>query len=371
MSEERLLTTFLDLVRIDSPTGREAGVAMYCRTVLEECGFDVHEDGSAAATGSDTGNLVCTLPGTVSGRCVVLSSHMDCVQPCEGVRPVVEDGVVRSAGDTVLGADCKAGLAAILESCRRLSETGRPHADIRVVLTVAEETGLRGAKALAAADVAGDLALVPDADGEVGGIAIASPTHYTFVAQFTGKAAHAGVEPERGSSAVLMAARAVSAMRLGRLDEETTANVGTIEGGTATNVIAERVRMTGECRSIDRSKVEEVRAAMTEVMEQAAAALGGRVDVAWTREYESFRFAEDDPVVELAREACRRAGVEPNTFATGGGSDGNVLAALGVPTLVLASGMGSVHGTSEHIPVAELERLAALVGAVLDLAAEA
>lgn len=370
MSEERLLTTFLDLVRIDSPTGREAGVAMYCRAVLEECGFTVREDGSAASTGSDTGNLVCTLAGTAPGRCVVLSSHMDCVQPCEGVRPVVEDGVVRSAGDTVLGADCKAGLAAILETCRRLAESGRPHADVRVVLTVAEETGLRGAKALAVADVAGDLALVLDADGAVGGIVTASPTHYTFVAQFHGTAAHAGVEPEKGASAVLMASRAVTAMRLGRLDAGTTANVGSIEGGTATNVVPERVRMTGECRSVDRERVEEVRAAMTTTMEQAASAGGGRVDVAWTKEYDAFRFAEDDPAVALAREACARAGVEARTFETGGGSDGNIMAALGVPTLVLASGMSNVHGVGETMPVAELERLAALIGAVLDLAVE-
>lgn len=370
MSDGRLLETFLELVRIDSPSGREGALAARCAEILAECGFEVRFDDTASATRSDTGNLIAWLPGSSPGRAVVLAAHMDCVQPCEGVVPVVDNGLVRSNGATVLGADDKAGVAVLLETARRLASGGKAHAGVRIVLTVQEEVGLKGAKALAARDVAGDVAIVLDADGPVGGIVTAAPTHHTFAAVFEGRAAHAGVEPERGVSALGMAARAVTAMRLGRLDEQTTANVGTIEGGTATNVVPASVRMAGECRSLDASRAEQVCREMDTVMRQAADAGGGDVQIAWTREYRGFAFEEDDPVVVLAKEACRRVGVEPRTFPTGGGSDGNVLTALGVPTLVLSCGMSAVHGTEESIPVSELERLADVIGAILDLAVE-
>lgn len=371
MSDDRLLATFLDLVRIDSPSGREAQVAGYCAAALRECGFDVCFDAADTQTGSDTGNLIAVLAPTREGSGVVLSAHMDCVQPCEGVEPVVEGDTIRSAGSTVLGADDKAGVATILECCRRLAESGRGHAGVRVVLTVQEEVGLRGAKALRPADVEGDLAVVLDADGAVGGIVTAAPTHVTFVATFHGQAAHAGVEPEKGVSAVRMAARAIAAMPLGRLDEETTANVGTVEGGTATNVIPAEARLTGECRSLDAVRCEGVRRAMDTTMRQAAEAEGGRVAIAWTKEYSGFRFSDTDEPVRLATAACRRAGVEPRTFSTGGGSDGNILAELGTPTLVLSMGVSSVHGTEETASVSELGRLAAVVDAIIDLAADA
>lgn len=370
MSDERVLATFLELVRIDSPSGREGALAAHCAAMLAESGFEVRIDETAPVTGSDTGNLIAWLPGNAPGRTVVLSAHLDCVQPCEGVVPVVLDGVVRSDGPTVLGADDKAGVAVLLEMARRLAADEKRHAGVRIVLTVREELGLKGAKALSSQDVVGDLAIVLDADGPVGGIVTAAPTHHTFAAVFRGRAAHAGVEPEKGVSALTMAARAITAMRLGRLDEGTTANVGTIEGGTATNVVPASVRLAGECRSLDAARAQELCGEMDTVMRQAAGAGGGDVEVVWTREYQGFAFDEDEPLVLLAKDACRRAGVEPRTFATGGGSDGNVLASLGVPTLVFSCGMSSVHGTDESIPVAEIERLAAVVEAVLDLAVD-
>lgn len=370
MSDERLLTTFLDLVRIDSPSGREKGVADYCERVLTEAGCSVSYDGAAATVGADVGNLFAVLSGSAPGRVAVLCAHMDCVQPCEGVEPVVAGGVVSSAGETVLGADDKVGVAAVLESVRRLAESDDPHPEVQVLLTISEEPGLKGAKALAAGAVTGDLCLVLDADGPVGGIIIAAPTHYTFAATFAGRAAHAGVAPEKGSSALVMAARAISAMRLGRLDPDTTANIGSVQGGTATNVVAARASMTGECRSLDPERVEEVRQAMQAIMEQAASAADGRVDIAWTREYGGFRFAEDHPDVVLAQRACRDIGLEPRLASTGGGSDGNIIAEQGVPTLVLSCGMTDVHGVDETIAIAEIERLTALVGAIVARMAE-
>lgn len=361
---DRLLARFLELVRIDSPSGEEADVAAYCAEELVALGFEVRFDDSPPRTGSNSGNLVAERAGSAPDAPVlVLSAHMDCVEPCRGVSPVIEGGIVSSAGDTVLGADDKAGIAAILEAARRIGEADGPRPAVKVVLTVCEEVGLSGAKALEPADARGDACLVLDADGVPGGIVIAAPTHYTFTATFQGVASHAGVAPEAGRSALVMASRFIAAVPIGRLDARTTANIGTVNGGTATNVIAAEAVVTGECRSLDAARVEEVRASMAAAMEAAAEEGGGSVEVSWTREYSGFSFAEDAPLVRLAVQACCDAGLDPVLKSTGGGSDGNIFAGHGVPTLVLSCGMSGVHGTGESVAVADLHALAALVEA--------
>lgn len=359
MSDSRLLSTFLELVRIDSPTREEAQCAAYCASRLEAMGFDVRFDDSAARTGSDTGNLVAELSGD-SSAVLSLSAHLDCVEPCRGVEPVVDDGVVFSAGDTVLGADDKAGIAAILEACERLVASDEPRASLKVVLTVQEEAGLVGAKHMSAEDVACDLCLVLDAEGPPGGIVVGAPTHLTFIAEFTGRAAHAGVAPEDGVSAINMAADAIGRMRLGRLDENTTANIGAINGGGPTNVIAARCEVRGECRSRTHGVVEMLSDEMDRAMRGAASEAGGSVRIAWTREYEGFDSSEDDPHVRVVMRACERAGLTPLAYRTGGGSDANVLAAKGVPVLAIACGMQGVHGTDEHVALADIEAAAAV-----------
>ncbi len=193
----------------------------------------------------------------------------------------------------------------------------------------------------------------------------AAPTHHTFKATFTGRAAHAGVEPEKGVSAVVMASSAVAAMRIGRLDDETTANVGRIEGGGAANVVAAECTLIGECRSLDPDKADRVRSEMDAAMRSMADAFGGRVTVTWTKEYDGFRFAQDDPLLALIEDACRDAGLVPRRFRTGGGSDGNILSAKGLPTLVLSSGMTDVHGTNESLKVDDLTALVRLLLAVV------
>lgn len=359
MNDSRLLSTFLELVRIDSPTGSEAECAAYCAARLEALGFDVRFDDSAAKTGSNVGNLIAELAGT-SPRVLAFSAHLDCVEPCRGVQPVLEDGVVSSAGDTVLGADDKAGIAATLEACERLVAGDGPRVSLKVLFTVQEEAGLVGAKHLADSDAACDLCLVLDAEGPPGGIVVGAPTHYTFVAEFVGRAAHAGVAPEKGVSAINVAVDAISKMRLGRLDESTTANIGAIHGGTATNVIAARCEVRGECRSHDREVVEALRDEMESAMRHAADAAGGTVDVVWTLEYEGFGSAEEDPHVQTVMRACEEAGLTPLTYRTGGGSDANVLAAKGVPVLALACGMQGVHGIDEHVALADIEAATAV-----------
>ena len=363
MNDERLLSTFLDLVRIDSPTGSEAAVASFVAYRLEQLGFSVRFDDSAEATGSDTGNLIAELVGTAPGV-LAFSAHMDCVDPCHGVEPVVSGDTVSTSGETVLGADDKAGLAAAIEACTRLIESGEPYPTLKTLFTVQEEVGLVGAKHLSAQDAECDLCLVLDAEGAPGAIVIAAPTHYTFSASFVGRASHAGVAPERGISAVLMAADAVRRMRLGRLDDATTANVGTIRGGTATNVIPALVDVTGECRSLHRPTVEALKAEMEGAMRAAAESAGGSVDVIWKLEYEGFRYPSDDPLVELVSAGVHDAGFAPSTYPTGGGSDANVLAGMGVPVLAMACGMSGVHSTREQLAISDLRAITSICVAV-------
>jgi tripeptide aminopeptidase len=369
LSDERLVSTFLDLVRIDSPTGFEAACAEYCGQRLRSLGFAVRFDDSAAATGSDTGNLVAELPGTSAGV-LALSAHMDCVEPCRGVEPCVTDDVVFAEGETVLGADDKAGLAAALETFQRLVEGGRPRPTLKALFTVQEEVGLVGAKHLRAQDVACDLCLVLDAEGSPGAIVTAAPTHYTFAAEFYGRASHAGVAPEAGVSAILMATDAIGRMRLGRLDASTTANVGTIHGGVATNVVAAHCDVTGECRSLDRPTVEALKAEMNDALRSAAEAAGGSVDITWKLEYEGFSLADESPLVQLVSEACLSVGLEPRTYHTGGGSDANVFASRGAPVVALACGMQGVHSTHEQIALADLRALTRICVAVAERVAE-
>lgn len=367
----RVLDTFLELVRIDSPSGEEGAIAAHVIQRLRAMGLRAWADETARESDSESGNVIAELRGTVPGRTLVLCGHLDTVEPGRGVVPVVSDGVVRSQGRTILGADDKAGVAAILEAIEILQETQRSHADVRVLLTVGEERGLQGAKALQVEDATGDVCLVLDADGEPGGIVTAAPTHYTFSATFTGRAAHAGVEPEKGASAIAMAGHAIDAMELGRLDEDTTANIGLVHGGGATNVVASECRITGECRSLDPVRVETVRERMDADMRSAAEALGGSVTIAWTKEYDGFRFADDDPMLVMVEDAIRDAGLEPRRFRTGGGSDGNVLTSKGLPSFVLSSGMRDVHGTDEWVAVADLDTMVRMLLSAIDRAAEA
>lgn len=365
MGDDRLIETFLDLVRIDSPSGSEAAVAQYCAQRLRAMGCDVWFDDSSSRTGANTGNLFARLDGEGSSR-IVLSAHMDCVQPCIRVEPLLVDHVITSAGETVLGADDKAGIAAILESVERVAEGAGMYPGILIVLTVSEEPGLLGAKAVDLDLLQADICLVLDADGAAGGIVTGAPTHYTFEASFMGMAAHAGVAPEQGTSALLMAARSITDMRLGRLDEMTTANIGSIESGTATNVVPAHAVMTGECRSRDDGRARRLRDEMDALMRDAAAAEGGSVEIVWTRQYTGFDFPDDHPAVLLVADACRDVGVVPRLFKTGGGSDGNIFSAAGVPTLVLSCGMQSVHSVDERLDVRDLHALVDIITSVMN-----
>lgn len=366
MNAQRVLDTFLEMVAIDSPSYNEAAMARYCRAKLEGMGFAVRFDESQKHTGSDTNQIIATLPATGQGR-IAFSAHMDCVKPCTGIQPRIADGVVRSDGTTILSADDKAGIAQIFEGVQSVIDAGVSHPEITVLLSVCEEQGVGGApyfpEALFDEPV---LTLVMDAEGHAGSIVLAAPWHYTFTATFTGRAAHAGVEPEAGRNAIAMAAAAIDAMQLGRLDDQTTASIGVIEGGKATNIVPDTCVVRGECRSIDQGKAEAARDTIDAALRSGAETYGGQVPIEWELSYPGISVAQDDSDVQQIVRAAKAAGLHPVFETSGGGSDANVLWPKGCKAIPLGTGMKDFHSLEESIALADLEGAAYLVEKLLE-----
>lgn len=364
--EERLLQTILDLVQIDSESGKERGVADYVTKKLQALGYMVKEDGAATQTGGNAGNIIAYHKGTGIGKTMLFCAHMDTVSPGNGVKPIIEKNIVRSDGTTVLGGDDKTGIAAILEALETIQDTAQPHGPIQVIFTVAEEVGLLGAKYLALEELESiDAAFFFDSDGMPNQICIASPYHIDLTATFHGKAAHAGVEPEKGISAVRMAAQAIASMQLGRLDEETTANIGMIQGGTATNVVADETRIYGEARSLSKEKVDAQIAHMKSCCEEAAIMFGGTVEVVVEECYAAIQLDETSTTVQLAQRAVKALGMEPELVKSGGGSDANVFCGKGIPATNIGCGMYNVHSMQEYLNLDEVKAAAEFILAVV------
>jgi tripeptide aminopeptidase len=366
INNERLLNEFLELVQIDSETKYETEIARVLKKKFEDLGVEVFEDDTTAQTGHGAGNLICTLQGTKEGvDTIYFTSHMDTVVPARGVKPSIKDGYVVTDGTTILGADDKTGLAVMLETIRVLKEQSIPHGTIQFIITVGEESGLVGAKALDSSLVTAKYGYALDSDGKVGNIIVAAPTQAKVAAVIHGKTAHAGVAPEKGVSAITIAAKAVARMPLGRIDEETTANIGRFQGGTQTNIVCDHVEILAEARSLIPEKMEAQVAKMKEAFESAAQEMGGKADVDVQVMYPGFKFGEGDLVVELAKKAAAKIGRISELLHSGGGSDANVIAGFGIPTVNLAVGYEEIHTTNERMPIEELNKLAEMVIALI------
>lgn len=371
IQEQRLLQTLLELVKTDSESYQERGVADYVTQKLQAFGYTVKEDGVASQIGGNAGNIIAYQEGTGKGTPVLFCAHMDTVSPGNAVKPIVENNIVRSDGSTVLGGDDKAGIAAILEALETIQDTAQPHGPIQVIFTVAEEVGLLGAKYLDLEELHPiDAAFFFDSDGMPNQICVASPYHIDLTATFHGKAAHAGVEPEKGISAIRMAAQAIATMQLGRLDEETTANIGLLQGGTATNVIAGEARISGEARSLVKEKVDAQIAHMKSCCEDAAKMFGGTVDFTVEECYAAIQLDENSTTVQLAKKAVAALGMEPQLVKSGGGSDANVFCGKGIPATNIGCGMYNVHGTQEYLKLDEVKAAAEFILAVVTEAFE-
>lgn len=371
MNTQRLLDEFFELVQIDSETKNERTIANMLIGKMEALGFDVVEDDSAERTGHGAGNLIASMTGTVSGATpIYFTCHMDTVVPGIGIKPELrEDGYVYSDGTTILGADDKAGIAALFEMIRTVKEKDLPHGDIQFVITAGEESGLVGAKEMDATLIKAKYGYAVDSDGKVGGIVTAAPYQAKLWTTIHGKTAHAGVAPEKGISAINIAAKSVAAMKLGRIDAETTANIGRFEGGSATNIVCDEVHILAEARSINPDKLTKQIDHMNATFERVARAMGGQAETKVEKMYPGFSFGEEDEVAQTAITAVQNIGRTPELLTSGGGSDGNVFNGAGIPTLTLSVGYEEIHTKNERMPVEELNKLTELLIEIVNVTA--
>ena len=368
----RVVDLFLELCAIPSPPGQERAVADRIIRELDAIGLEWDEDGCGPAIGSTAGNVLCRVPGNVGGGVpIFLCAHLDTV-PLDGdLEPVLDDGIVRNAGGTILGADDKSALAVMVEAARRIVEEGRPHAGVELLFTPMEEIGLVGANAFDVTRLEARVGYVYDQAAPIGDVVVGSPTAQELELTFVGRAAHAGMYPEEGRSAVLAAARAIVDMPLGRIDEVTSANVGLVRGGTARNVVPERCTLEAEVRSHDDARVSEVVQQIVDAAAFAASVSECSLETRVEPKYRGYRFRDDDLAVRLAVDALAQAGYTARLGLSGGAADANVFNSRGLRCVNLANGMTDIHTPDERIAIEDIERMVDVTLALVDAAREA
>jgi tripeptide aminopeptidase len=347
---------FCDLAAISSPSRDERAVADVVLGRLRGLGLAPVEDDSGDETGSNIGNIHVALPATDGGEGtpIFLNAHLDTVPPDGPVEPEIRNGIVVNRRDTILGADNKAAVAVMLEAFARLA-SGTPHAGVELVLTPMEEVGLRGARAFDTARLHARFGYCYDHAAPIGNVVLAAPTQKSLELRFLGRAAHSGIAPEDGRSAIAAAARAVADMQLGRIDDATTANVGLIRGGVAGNIVPPECRVWAEARSRDADRLREQVQSMLDAATYAANLSDCELESRIISEYEGYRFARTHEAVRLVSQALDGCGYPVTYIESGGGADANVFNAAGVPCVNVCNGMAEIHTASEHIAVADLE----------------
>lgn len=368
INKERLINEFIELVKIDSETKYEANIASVLREKFSSLGLEVKEDNAKEKTEHEANNLICLLKGNVQDvKTILFTAHMDTVTPGKNIKPSIEDDYIVSDGTTILGADDKAGIAVILETIRSIKEQNIKHGDLQFVITVGEESGLAGAKALDTSLLQADFGYALDSDGPIGNIIVEAPYHTKMIATITGKSAHAGVAPEKGVSAINVAAKAIAKMHLGRIDEETTANIAYFKGGkkTQTNVVCDYVEIVGEARSINKEKLQQVTDDIKQKFVDIAEKYGGSAQVERIEMYPGFQLNEEDTVIQVAKNAAKQLGFSSKLLKSGGGSDANIFNGYGIPTANLAVGYEHIHTTKERIHTENLVNLTKLVLAII------
>lgn len=358
VNKERMVEEFLQLVRIDSLSKNERQMADTLKQKLQQMGFEVIEDDAGKKVGGTSGNLICNIKGSKPVPAVMLAAHMDTVVPGIGKTPVVEGNIIKSDGKTILGGDDAAGLECILEVLRVLKEKKLEHGDLQVVFTIYEEGGLFGAKNLDYSKIKAKYGFVLDGGGPIGCVAVNAPSQNSVNVTIKGKSAHAGMEPEKGINAIQVAAAAISQMKLGRIDEETTANFGIINGGLATNIVCETVELKGEARSRSMDKLEKQTQHMKECFIKAAEQFGAKVDLKIELEYSSYNIPEDSDILKILGRAAEKTGIPLLPESTGGGSDTNVFNSKGIQAIDMSVGMDKVHSVEEQINADDMVKAA-------------
>jgi tripeptide aminopeptidase len=361
---------FLELAAIPSPPGEERGVADVLLRYLRGLGLEPDEDDCGPRIGSTAGNVYARIEPTAEGTPVFLCAHMDTVPPDGNLEPVVEDGVVRNSGGTILGGDNKAAITAMLEGVRRVLVENLPHAGIELVFTPKEEVGLVGANAFDHDRLRAQVGYVYDQEGAMGEVVLGAPWSRALEVRFHGRSAHAGMAPEEGRSAIQAAAKAIADLRLGRVDELTTSNVGTISGGTAGNVIPEWCTFLAEARCHEEAKLGDFVQEMLDAFSFAATETDCEVETTMRKSYDGYRLKRDEPAVVLAAAAFTRCGFEPRYGLSGGGADANVFNERGRHCVNLSHGVFGFHTPDERVAVADLDAMVDVTVALVGLAAE-
>ncbi len=366
-----VLDLFLELAAIPSPPGEERAVADAVLRYLGQLGLHAEEDDAGSRVGSTIGNLYAHVAPTAEGGTpLFFCAHLDTVPPEGRIDPVVDDGVVRNAAGTILGADNKSAVAAMLDATRRVLAENRPHAGVELLFTPKEEVGLLGAAAFDHERLAAKVGYVYDQAAPIGDVILGAPYSHSMQVRFHGRAAHSGMYPEDGRSAIAAAARAISDLRLGRIDDETTANVGIINGGTAGNIVPEWCTFLAEARSHDERKLQDVVQEMVDAISFAGSLEDCEVETEVHKSYRGYRFKQDDEVVRIAHAALQRSGFTPTYGLSGGAADANVFNERGLHCLNLANGMEDIHTPDERIAVEDLERMVEVTLALVDVARE-
>lgn len=359
INQERLINHFFDLIKIDSESGNEKAISEAIAEQLGEMGFTVKKLPVPAEV-SNGHNIYARLEGKIEDS-VVLSCHMDTVAPGNSIEPILEDGVIRSKGDTILGGDDKSGIAAIMEAVRCIQAENLDHKTIEIALTVHEEGGLQGSLHFDMSEIQSEKCVVLDTGGPIGTIVNAAPGQQSMTAIIKGRPAHAGLAPEEGISAIGVAADAISQMNLLRIDEETTANIGVVEGGQATNIVMPEIKIVAEARSLNADKLAAQVDHMVSTFQAAADKHGAELEINSTRAYNAFVIADDHPHIESVKASFEAIGAEPFTKGTGGGSDANNFNEKGLTTVNISTGMAKVHTTEEFITVDDMVKVTEFV----------
>ena len=379
INQERIKNLLLEFVQIDSHSRKEREIAERIKKYCEEMGAQVEIDDAGEKVGGNSGNVIARFPGTITGAApIMMSAHMDTVVPGEGVKPIVEGDIIRTDGTTVLGGDDKSGCVVIIEVIKSLQEQNIPHAPIEAIFSICEEVGLLGAKNVDVTKLKAKYGIVFDSD-DPGFLFTKGPSANHMEYRIHGLESHAGVAPEEGISAIRIAAEAISVMKLGRIDEETTANIGQIEGGMATNITPNLVVLKGEARSHSEEKLEAQTTHMTKCFEDAAAkyevTVAGKttkasVEAHVVREYSSMDVPDGSHVVQLVLKAAQRMGLDVKTMASGGGCDANVFNRKGIECANLGTGMRAIHTVKEWLDVKDMYASAEMTLEIMKLNGE-
>lgn len=354
INEQRMINNLLDYIQIDSETKNEKAMCDYVAKQMKDLGFEVIVDQAGAKIESNGYNICVKYPGDKTKDPVLLSAHLDTVTPGKGIKPIIEDGILKSDKTTILGGDDKAGVAIIVECLQTIIENNLATRPLEAVFSIYEEGGLKGAKEFDVSVLKAKEGVVIDSGGPIGSIVTTAPGQDSINVDIHGKAAHAGMEPEKGVSAIQIAARALENMTLYRIDEETTANFGIINGGVATNIITDHVHLAGETRSLSNEKIDQQTARMKEAFEKAATELGGSVNFSVERVYNSFTVDENSKIVTGLKAAFLENGFTPQCVPTGGGSDTNIYFAKGINCVNISCGMSAAHTTDEYIKISDI-----------------